>query len=117
VPERFPFPRTARILNKKEYSRILSQGEKIWGRFFLCFVLMDTALETRLGLVASRKVGSAVARNRVKRLLREFFRRSRRRLPQGTQLVVVARASSTSLDGNACIVELERMLSRRLSDA
>jgi ribonuclease P protein component len=46
---------------------------------------------TRLGLSVSRKVGGAVQRNRVKRLLREAFRVAQRALPAGLDLVVVAR--------------------------
>lgn len=45
----------------------------------------------RLGLSVSRKVGGAVARNRVKRLLREAFRAVQAELPKGLDLVVVAR--------------------------
>jgi ribonuclease P protein component len=46
---------------------------------------------TRLGLSVSRKVGGAVQRNRVKRLLREAFRAVQHDLPAGLDLVVVAR--------------------------
>lgn len=45
----------------------------------------------RLGLSVSRKVGNAVVRNRWKRLIREAFRLSRRRLPEGIDLVVIPR--------------------------
>lgn len=47
---------------------------------------------SRLGLSVSRRLGGAVARNRWKRLLREAFRRVRRELPEGLDLIVVPRA-------------------------
>lgn len=73
-------------------------------------------MESRLGMVVSRKVGGAVVRNRVKRGIREFFRRNRARLTPGAQVVVVARAASARLSGAERAQELERTLRKRLRD-
>jgi ribonuclease P protein component len=48
----------------------------------------------RLGISASRRIGGAVVRNRWKRLLREAFRLSRPRLPEGVDLIVIPRPNA-----------------------
>ena len=62
---------------------------------------------TRLGLTVSRKIGGAVARNRVKRILREFFRLSYDLWPFPVDLVVVARQGAAKLSYAELADELE----------
>ena len=63
----------------------------------------------RLGITASRKVGNAVTRNRVKRRIREWFRRGGRDLLAGLDVVVIARASAARLAGEQTFAELCRV--------
>lgn len=52
---------------------------------------------TRLGITVSRRVGNAVVRNRIKRRVREWFRRERGRLRHGIDLVVIGRSAAAEL--------------------
>ncbi len=63
----------------------------------------------RLGLVVTRRFGKAVRRNRMKRLLREFFRRHKTRLPS-RDLVIMAKKGAEALNYDQVAEELGRLL-------
>ncbi len=70
--------------------RCYDTGRRYYTRQFVFFVrTRDDAEGWRLGLAVTRKTGCAVVRNRVKRLLREFFRLHQALLPRATDMVVV----------------------------
>ena len=70
----------------------------------------DEVKDPRIGLTVSRKVGNAVVRNRVKRRIREWFRRSRAAVPAGTETVVIARASAARISYAELAAELQRLV-------
>ena len=78
-------------------------------------VLVNSSVEPqedgpRLGVTVSRKVGNAVERNRVKRRIREWFRRTRASLAPDVELVVIARRQSLELLAREADAELSRLV-------
>ena len=74
---------------RRDFERAYNEGARIHGRFMIVFVLPNGGTTPRLGVSATRKLGSAVERNRAKRLARELFRR--RKLDAGVDIIVVPR--------------------------
>ncbi len=70
------FGRDRRILRRAEYLETYSTGRRLVGRWLVVFVRPGKGAEARLGVTITKKTGSAVVRNRLRRRLRELFRRS-----------------------------------------
>jgi ribonuclease P protein component len=103
--------RTERLRESKDFRRLGAKARRLSSAHFVMLIGVsgDRAAdgERRLGITASRKLGGAVERNRVKRRVREWFRRSKERIAPGTELVVIARRGAQALDQNAVDAELE----------
>lgn len=102
---RFRFGNSARLKSAAEFQRLKRSGRTFHGKLMILSVTRppDAGDAVRLGLIASRKVGCAVVRNRIRRRLREIFRRSQHDLAAGTWIVVIARVHA----GHAAYAHLE----------
>lgn len=63
-----------KLLKRAEYQRLSASGKKFHTPHFIVVWSEESVGRARIGITASRKVGNAVARNRIKRLVREYFR-------------------------------------------
>jgi ribonuclease P protein component len=110
------FPARLRIKQRREFLQVQQGGRKHHVRHFIVFVSPrrtpqqapatslppPAPLPTRLGITVTRKIGNAVERNRIKRLVREVFRLHRTRLPEGLDLVWVAKQQAAK----ACFADV-----------
>ena len=109
-------PRSARIRRSSEVRRVLSRGAKGVSEYLVAFVTGRGP--SRLAVVASRRVGGAVARARARRRLRELYRRSRAR-PAGDTVLVARRGADAvawadlSRSGAEALERAERRRRRR----
>lgn len=86
----YSFQAGDRVRRRADFVRVQQQGRRVSGRFVTLLILANDGTAPRLGLIASRKLGSAVARNRAKRRLRDLFRRHRDILGENAAIDVVA---------------------------
>ncbi|MCF8063402.1 MAG: ribonuclease P protein component [Deltaproteobacteria bacterium] len=94
----FSFPKTRRILKRKDFVNLNRSGKKVHTEHFSITVGRSGPGTNRLGITASKRTGNAVQRNRIKRLVREFYRLNMSRLPQGVDLVIAAKKGAADLD-------------------
>lgn len=102
------YPQRARLKRPSHFREVFRNGSKRVGRYFVFFCCPTGKGEARLGLAVGRRVGKAVARNRIKRLVRESFR-YRRSYLGSHDIVVVARRGSGEAPRSLLTKDLDRL--------
>ncbi|MCM2676453.1 ribonuclease P protein component [Alkalicoccobacillus plakortidis] len=88
-----------RIKKNEEFSAVFNHGRSVANRQFVLYVLKKEGQEQfRLGLSVSKKVGNAVVRNRIKRLIRTVFQEKQDVLHSHCDYVVIARKPTADMD-------------------
>ena len=106
----FCFSKSSRLLNAADYTAVFASTKlKVSRRFFLLLAKPNERACERLGIVIAKKnIPKAVNRNRIKRQIRESFRKNRKRLGS-VDVVVLARADADKLSNSQIICDLNTL--------
>lgn len=101
------WPRERRITRRAEYTACYNGGERLFTKYFVVFARLSGSAGTgRLGLAVTKKCGNAVARNRIKRVLRSFFRLHQDEMP-AMDIVVTPKKHLRADKFSLCLAEAE----------
>lgn len=106
-------PKALRLRKGPEFSRTLQEGSRLDGEFILAYwILSSDASQDRVGIAAGRKLGGSVQRNRMKRLLREAYRRRRGESCRGLWIVLMASRRALNRTAGEIEEDVAKLLAR-----
>ena len=101
------------LKRRSEFQRVYHKGKSYAGRYLILYVFKNYHGEKdHAGFAAGKKLGCAVVRNRVKRLLRESYRLEQAKVPQGVTLLLVGRAAAVKAKRQPVQQEFVRLLKK-----
>lgn len=106
-------PKGLRLRKRTEYLRFQHATWKVHSDAFLGLVSFEASGPSRLGITTTRRVGNSVTRNRLRRVVREAFRRGWMGVPDHVALVVVAKKQAGGMVNRALFCDLS-VLGRRI---
>lgn len=88
---RYKLKKQSILKKKKQFQKVYKIGKSFSNRYMVIYVSAADEIKTKAGFAAGKRLGNAVVRNRVKRMLREAYRTYQHRIKMGLHLIIVGR--------------------------
>ena len=116
--KRLYFPKSSRLVKNEQFRAVLAQKRRFSDNLLTLYIAENGLGHSRLGVSVGKSLGSAVMRNRVKRLLREAFRQNQRQLPSGYDyLLMISARWSKKLDRNELFEAIKQLGFKDVQDS
>ncbi|MFC1883549.1 ribonuclease P protein component [Thermodesulfobacteriota bacterium] len=96
--ESLRLPKNERLLKRADFVNLNRSGKRHYTHHFIVIYKNNGLGFARLGVTVGKKIGNAVKRNRIKRLIREYFRLNKSSFPKGFDFAIIARRDASYLD-------------------
>jgi ribonuclease P protein component len=117
--KKYGFTKSDRILKHSGFLNLNRSGKTVWGHFFMVVYTHNRNEKSRVGITVSKRVGNAVARNRLKRIIREIFRVNRGLIHGHWDLNVIVKKGAADLSHQEVSLSLTQVfakIARKMDD-
>ncbi len=107
----FSLTRADRIKSRYEFVELSKTGKKLNNKYFLALFSINPKGRTRLGITVTKKVGNAVIRNRIKRIIREYFRLNKHNIIGFWDINIIAKKEASAISSDRVFNSLQWIFS------
>ena len=104
------FPRSRRLAKQYEFKHIYRTGARKSNRYLIVYTCPVRGRRGKVGIVAGKRLGNAVERNRIRRSIRETIRTNQHGIDPNKDFVVIARSSALEIPRRELGGQLLRLL-------
>lgn len=109
---KFDLKKSHKILKRHDFVFLSKYGKKLQDSCFIIIYKQDGSDHSRLGITVSKRVGNAVMRNRLKRLIREYFRLNKNHLTGYWNFNIIAKKKAAALSSRQVFMSLETLFGK-----
>lgn len=110
--KKFSFKKEDRILKRREFLQLKRCGKKIHHRNFIAIYSSGINKKNRIGITVTKRLGNAVKRNKIKRLIREHFRVNRDKIAEFMDINIIAKKKAGEISADMLFKSIDEIFKR-----